>query len=86
MKIPCTQCRYCQPCPGGIKIPECFAAYNDAFIYEDVANAKDMYNADTENGGSASECQECGVCVSLCPQKIAIRAYLKDVVTLFRHC
>ncbi len=85
MKVPCTQCRYCQPCPGGIKIPECFAAYNDAFIYEDATSAKDSYNADMENGGSASECQDCGVCESLCPQQIPIRAYLKDVVTLFRH-
>ena len=85
MKVPCTQCRYCQPCPGGIKIPECFAAYNDAFIYEDATSAKDSYDADTDNGGSASECQDCGVCESLCPQQIAIRACLKDVVKLFRH-
>jgi len=85
MKVPCTQCRYCQPCPGGIKIPECFAAYNDAFIYEDAASAKSSYDADTENGGAASECQECGVCESLCPQKIPIQACLKDAVKLFRH-
>ncbi len=85
MKVPCTQCRYCQPCPGGIKIPECFAGYNDAFIYEDATSAKDSYDADTENGGSASKCQDCGVCESLCPQKIAIRECLKDVVKLFRH-
>ena len=85
MKVPCTQCRYCQPCPGGIKIPECFAAYNEAFIYADVTSAKDSYDADTENGGSASACQDCGVCESLCPQHIPIRACLQKVVQLFRH-
>jgi predicted aldo/keto reductase-like oxidoreductase len=85
MKVPCTQCRYCQPCPGGIKIPECFAAYNDAFIYNDTASAKSSYDADTENGGSASECQDCGVCASLCPQQIPIQECLKDVAKLFRH-
>ena len=85
MKVPCTGCGYCLPCPGGIKIPECFAAYNDAFIFEDATRAKDSYDADTDNGGSASGCQECGVCECLCPQQIEIRARLKDVANLFRH-
>ncbi|WP_010262232.1 aldo/keto reductase [Treponema primitia] len=30
-KINCTGCNYCVPCPKGINIPGCFAAYNTSF-------------------------------------------------------
>ena len=85
MKIPCTKCRYCQPCMVGVKIPECFSAYNDASVYQDSAAAKFTYDAFTGEGGVASQCQDCGVCESLCPQKIPIRKHLKEVISLFGH-
>ena len=85
LKIPCTKCGYCQPCMAGVEIPECFSAYNDAFIYRDTAGAKFSYDAFTGSGGDASQCQECGVCESLCPQKILIRERLKEVEALFGH-
>ena len=85
VKIPCTNCRYCQPCMVGVKIPDCFAAYNDAFIYKDTAAAKFSYDTFTISGGDASQCQDCGVCESLCPQHILIRERLKEVVSLFGH-
>jgi hypothetical protein len=84
-KISCTNCRYCQPCMVGVGIPECFEAYNDAFIYKDTAGAKFSYDAYTGSGGDASQCQDCGVCESLCPQQIPIRKHLKEVVSLFGH-
>ncbi len=83
MKIPCTKCGYCLPCPGGIAIPDCFSMYNDAFIYDNVANAKQVYNDVTGSGGAASSCQDCGVCENFCPQQIPIRRCLRDVVQLF---
>jgi len=85
IKIPCTTCRYCQPCMVGVGIPDCFAAYNDAFFYKDTAAAKFSYDTFTVSGGDASQCQDCGVCESLCPQKILIRERLKEVVSLFGH-
>lgn len=85
LKIPCTKCRYCQPCMVGVDIPECLSAYNDAFIFEDTPGAKHSYDAFTASGGDASQCQECGVCESLCPQHIVIRDRLKDVISLFGH-
>ncbi|MHB8164780.1 MAG: aldo/keto reductase [Methanoregula sp.] len=86
VKIPCTQCGYCQPCMVGVKIPVCLSAYNDAFIYQDTAGAKFSYDAFTgAGGGDASQCQDCGVCESLCPQQIPIRQRLKEVVSLFGH-
>ena len=69
----------------GVGIPECFAAYNDAFIYNDTAGAKFSYDVFTGCGGDASQCQDCGVCESLCPQHILIRDRLKEVVSLFGH-
>ncbi len=85
IKIPCTNCGYCQPCMVGVKIPVCFSAYNDAFIYQDTGRAKSAYDAFAGSDGAASQCQDCGVCESLCPQKILIRERLKEVVSLFRH-
>ena len=31
MKVPCTGCGYCMPCPHGVDIPTCFAAYNTRY-------------------------------------------------------
>jgi predicted aldo/keto reductase-like oxidoreductase len=81
--IPCTGCRYCMPCHSGVDIPACFAIYNDAFIYDDVGSAKFAYDVFTGFGGAASQCQDCGVCEDLCPQRIPIREMLQEVARLF---
>jgi predicted aldo/keto reductase-like oxidoreductase len=78
----CTGCRYCMPCHSGVDIPACFAIYNDAFIYDDIGNAKFGYEVFTGFGGAASQCQDCGVCEDLCPQRIPIRKKLKEVARL----
>ena len=85
MKIACTKCRYCMPCMAGVEIPECLSAYNDASVYNDTAGAKFSYDAFTGFGGDASQCQDCGVCESLCPQHLPIRKHLKEVCALFGH-
>jgi hypothetical protein len=85
MKIPCTKCRYCMPCVAGVEIPECFSAFNDASVYSDPTGAKMSYDSYTVYGGDASQCQDCGVCESLCPQHLPIRKHLKEVSALFGH-
>lgn len=85
MKVPCTRCGYCIPCPGGIDIPECFSLYNDAFMYRDTSGAGDRYASLAEHRRDASSCQDCGVCESLCPQQLPIRKHLRDVAALFGH-
>ena len=32
LKVGCTGCRYCMPCPSGVQIPGCFEEYNEAFL------------------------------------------------------
>jgi len=75
--IPCTDCKYCQPCPSGVAIPGIFATYNDAMMYGDHARARVSYDRFMEAEKRADHCVECGQCESLCPQQIEIIVWLK---------
>jgi predicted aldo/keto reductase-like oxidoreductase len=82
MKVPCTGCGYCQPCPNGVDIPGCFSSYNIAYMYEDKEHARSLYQFRAREGG-ASKCKECHECESLCPQCIPIPEKLKEVKAMF---
>ena len=82
MAVNCTGCRYCMPCPAGVKIPECFAQYNKVTMLDDLAGAKQFYGVFTKDGGKASQCVKCGKCETACPQNIPIRKVLKEVAQL----
>ncbi len=76
--IPCTDCKYCQPCPHGVDIPRVFQFYNDAVIYDDFTTAHRMYNGPFFKPESrADRCEECGECLEKCPQHIEIPDWLK---------
>ena len=75
--IPCTQCRYCMPCPNGVDIPRALELYNDAMMYG-VEEARAAYRWVGEEQ-RADKCVECGQCEELCPQSIEIIAWLKKV-------
>lgn len=78
IKIPCTGCNYCLPCPQGVDIPTCFACYNDVDV-EGKLGARKKYLMQTTmktNSMAASRCTKCGHCEAHCPQKIAIREEL----------
>jgi len=88
IKVPCTGCRYCTPCPENVSIPECFEMYNQACMFDAPDVAAVNYNiimGGMLNGktGFASQCQECKACEEKCPQGIAIREHLKTVVEYF---
>lgn len=80
MKVGCTGCRYCMPCPRGVDIPGTFAAYN--------RRASDGYwKALTEYFMITSACQDytgpgncigCGKCEQHCPQHLPIRQELQN--------
>lgn len=81
--IPCTACRYCvDGCPKHIAIPDLFACMNAKKQFRDW-NADYYYSIHTKNGGKASDCIACGHCEKECPQKLPIRALLKELAVTF---
>jgi uncharacterized protein len=74
--IPCTNCKYCQPCPSGINIPRIFEIYNEAIMYNDPGTARMLYNWLKEDE-RADKCAGCAQCQDLCPQGILIMEWLE---------
>lgn len=74
VKIPCTGCGYCMPCPKGVDIPVCFQAYNTSYTDSFISGLKAyfMCNALRTNPSGASNCVGCGKCEKRCPQKISV--------------
>jgi len=82
MRVRCTGCGYCMPCPFGVNIPFAFAALN-SYGYFRESQVKFQYNLNTTGyaGGrksAASACTKCGACEKKCPQHIEIRASLAE--------
>ncbi len=84
--VPCTSCKYCQPCPNGVNIPRIFELYNDKVVTKNQQTAL-WY---TTNFGAmtglpaeqrADNCSECGECLEKCPQNINIPEQLKKAHT-----
>lgn len=78
IKVECTNCAYCMPCPQGVDIPTCFSSYNDKSMFGGF-KPQVMYVNATEDKSAAYKCTECGVCEKKCPQEIAIIEELKNV-------
>lgn len=86
LKINCSTCGYCMPCPQGVNIPECLKIYNEKYLFEH----KGFVNTSLFDyfqyvggvmGGSANAglCNGCGKCLRKCPQKLDIISELKKV-------
>ena len=80
MKVGCTGCGYCMPCPKGVDIPGTFAAYNRRYAEGKFWSFVDYVMCTTlrKNSTAASNCVGCGKCEKHCPQHIEIRKCLKD--------
>ena len=80
MRVGCTGCRYCMPCPNHVDIPGTFAAWNRLYSDGRFAGLKEyfMCTALRKNATGASMCVGCGKCEQHCPQHIPIRDMLKS--------
>jgi uncharacterized protein len=83
MKVGCTGCNYCMPCPAGVDIPGCISLYNARHLFPHDRSAKFQYFG--RHGGLmggvsyAGLCRACGKCEKACPQHLPIRDCLRDV-------
>lgn len=79
MKVGCTGCEYCMPCPKNVNISGTFSAYNRHFTDGDFAGFKEYVRCTTSGQfAPASACVGCGKCETHCPQSIEIRKQLKE--------
>ena len=80
MKVGCTGCGYCMPCPKNVDIPGTFAAYNRYHQEGWFTGLKEYFMCTTlrTNSSAASNCIGCGKCEKHCPQSIPIRQKLQE--------
>ena len=78
--VPCTQCKYCMPCPSGVDIPRNLDLYNNMVMYNwpHTARGSYMFMKEAER---ASACTECLECEEKCPQQIVVHDWMKRIVT-----
>jgi predicted aldo/keto reductase-like oxidoreductase len=79
LKVDCTGCGYCMPCPSGVNIPHNFTLYNDSFLFKGAEFNAFFYNRLLAPDQRASNCNECHTCEEKCPQKINVPEALKEV-------
>jgi hypothetical protein len=82
IRVPCTACEYCMPCPQGVDIPGMFQLVNEGSMFGDWDLQRKDYGDMRGDGSSADSCIRCGVCEEKCPQHIAIRDQLAGVAEL----
>ena len=80
MRVGCTGCGYCMPCPKGVDIPGAFRCWNE--MYTERKNAGRWEYAQVvsmrEAPAFASQCVGCRRCESRCPQHLPIVEKLKE--------
>lgn len=77
IKVPCTGCNYCMPCPFGVNIPKVFRVYNERAKYTGILNQQPGTIYDMK--AYADLCIACQKCVPLCPQHIDIPVELEKI-------
>ncbi len=78
IKVGCTACEYCLPCPSNVAIPTIFSQYNNYYVYETEEQSISTYKKIIEQEKDSSQCIECEQCEQLCPQHLKIISLLKE--------
>ncbi len=78
VKVGCTGCGYCMPCPAGVDIPGVFRCYNEKYVDGWFSGLREYIMCTTikKERSNASLCKKCGKCERHCPQGIEIRREL----------
>ena len=90
--IPCTDCKYCMPCPYGVDIPGVFGHYNKCVnegLLEDDRQSPEYRKArraylvsldrSLDKLRQADHCIGCAQCVDACPQRIPIPGRMRRI-------
>ncbi len=80
VKVGCTACGYCMPCPKGVDIPGTFRCYNEMFT-ENKSQGRFEYAQVVglrKESSFPDQCVGCGKCEAHCPQHLEIRRLLKE--------
>jgi hypothetical protein len=88
MKVACTGCGYCQPCPSGVDIPGVFDVFNAFHTFGKTQEAGFLYalragGVLSGQPGYASLCSRCLDCLEKCPQGLEIPDLLEQVAAEF---
>ena len=79
IKIGCTGCRYCMPCPMGVDIPDNFSIWNKLGMFGQKDAIKAQWAEHFPDSEKALHCVRCGKCEAVCPQKLPIRDSLAQL-------
>lgn len=80
IRVGCTACRYCMPCPMGVDIPDNFSLWNRLAMFGNTEQVKNAWNR-MEEKEKAKNCIRCGKCEAICPQHLPIRQALAQLQT-----
>ena len=79
MRVGCTGCGYCMPCPQGVDIPALFRCYNHMYTEGKNEGRQEYWQTVSlrKEKAFARQCVGCGKCERHCPQGIAIREQIR---------
>ena len=75
VRIGCTGCGYCLPCPKGVDIPGAFRCWNEMYTERRDVGRKEYWQTVSlrREPAFATQCVRCGLCETHCPQHLPIR-------------
>ncbi|MEA5084471.1 MAG: aldo/keto reductase [Lachnospiraceae bacterium] len=79
IKVACTRCQYCMPCPMGVDIPTNIEYYNMGHMYGTIDHARNFYNRPFFDKKRSTNCINCGICLDKCPQHLNIPEIMEKI-------
>jgi hypothetical protein len=74
--VPCTDCKYCMPCPKNVNIPKNFRILNELYRYDKIDTWPNVWGLGKEE--NLINCINCKKCEKKCPQGIKIGDIFKE--------